>query len=52
VRLLAHEDEQGKVWTVYSDATWIAERYGIPNREAQFRMASEVIATVTPAAAQ
>jgi uncharacterized protein (DUF302 family) len=50
VRLLVREDEQGRVWTVYSDFAWIAARYGITNREAQFRMASQVIASITAAA--
>lgn len=50
VRLLVREDEQGRVWAVYSDFTWIAQRYGISNREAQFRMASQVIASITAAA--
>ena len=52
VRLLVREDEQGRVWTVYSDFAWIAKRYGIADREAQFRMASQVIASVTSAAAK
>lgn len=50
VRLLVREDEQGRVWTVYSDFAWIAQRYGITDREAQFRMASQVIASITAAA--
>lgn len=52
VRLLVREDESGTVWTVYSDFAWIAGRYGITNRQAQFAMASQVIASVTAAAAK
>jgi uncharacterized protein (DUF302 family) len=52
VRLLVREDEQGRVWAIYSDFTWIAQRYGITNRDAQFNMASQVIASVTSAAAK
>lgn len=50
VRLLVREDDQGRVWAVYSDFAWIAKRYGITDREAQFRMASQVVASVTSAA--
>jgi uncharacterized protein (DUF302 family) len=46
VRLLVFEDEKGKVWTAYSDFSWIARRHGIKNREAQFKMASTVIDSI------
>lgn len=52
VRLLVREDESGTVWTVYSDFAWIAARYGITNRQAQFAMAAQVIASITAAAAK
>jgi uncharacterized protein (DUF302 family) len=47
VRLLVFENERGEVWTAYTDFGWIARRHGIKNREAQFKMASEVIASIT-----
>ena len=47
VRLLVFESEKGEVWTAYTDFGWIARRHGIRNREAQFKMASEVIASIT-----
>jgi uncharacterized protein (DUF302 family) len=47
VRLLVTEDANGAVWTVYTDFNWIARRHGISNRDAQFRMASEVIKSIT-----
>jgi uncharacterized protein (DUF302 family) len=47
VRLLVTQDEQGAVWAVYTDFPWIARRHGITNREAEFNMASKVIASIT-----
>ena len=47
VRLLVIKDNAGTVWTVYTDFGWIAARHGIMNREAQFKMASTVIASIT-----
>jgi uncharacterized protein (DUF302 family) len=47
VRLLVFEDERGQVWAVYSDFGYIARRHGIMDRDAQFKMASEVIASIT-----
>lgn len=47
VRLLVRSDDKGRVWAVYTDFAWIAERHGIKDREAQFKMASEVIASIT-----
>src|SRR5215831_13708880 len=49
VRLLVFENEKGEVWTAYTDFTWIARRHGIKDRDAQFKMASEVIASITSA---
>jgi uncharacterized protein (DUF302 family) len=49
VRLLVFESEKGEVWTAYTDFGWIARRHGIKNRGAQFKMASEVIASITSA---
>jgi len=47
VRLLVVQDEKGEVWTVYTDFGWIARRHQITDREAQFKMASNVIASIT-----
>lgn len=47
VRLLVRQDDKGQVWTVYTDFGWIARRHGIKDREAQFRMASTVIESIT-----
>ena len=47
VRLLVQEDDQGRVWAVYTDFSWIARRHGITDREQQFRMASNVVASIT-----
>ena len=47
VRLLVFEDEKGGVWMAYTDFGWIARRHGIKDRDAQFKMASDVIASIT-----
>src|SRR5438105_932097 len=52
VRLLVSEDERGEVWTAYTDFGWIARRYGIMDREAQFKMASNVITSITSSVAK
>jgi uncharacterized protein (DUF302 family) len=47
VRLLVVEDEKGEIWTLYTDFTWIAHRHGITDRDAAFKMATEVITSIT-----
>ena len=47
VRLLVTEDEKGQVWANYTDFGWIARRHGITDRDAAFKLASEVIASIT-----
>ncbi len=47
VRLLVLEDEQGQVWTMYTDFSWIAHRHGIKDRDAAFNMATNVISSIT-----
>jgi len=47
VRVLVSQDGSGAVWVSYSDFSWIARRHGITNRDPQFKMASEVIASIT-----
>jgi uncharacterized protein (DUF302 family) len=47
VRLLVYEDESGVVWAAWTDFAWIARRHGITTRDAQFRMASGVVQSIT-----
>jgi len=47
VRVLVYEDADGKVHASYTDFDWIARRHGIENRDKEFRMATEVIESVT-----
>jgi uncharacterized protein (DUF302 family) len=49
VRVLVHQDKKGQVWAVYTDFSWIAKRYGIKSRAKEFKMASEVAASITGA---
>ena len=51
VRLLVHQDDKGQVWTSYTDFGWIARRHAITSRGPQFKMASEVIASITSSVA-
>jgi len=51
VRLLVFEDDTGQVWTAYTDFTWIAQRHAITSREAEFKMATMVIASITSSVA-
>ncbi|WP_366927311.1 DUF302 domain-containing protein [Hyphomicrobium sp.] len=51
VRLLVRKDRDGQVWAVYTDFGWIARRHGISDRDAQFKMASAVIASITSSVA-
>ncbi len=50
VRLLVFEDEKGQVWMAYTDFAYIAQRHGIKDRDAEFKMASNVIASITSSA--
>ena len=47
VRLLLTQDDNGEVWAVYTDFQWIADRHGIKNRDAQFKMATSVVESIT-----
>ncbi len=51
VRLLVSEDGNGQVWAIYTDFGWIAARHGISDRDAQFKMASDVIASIASSVA-
>lgn len=50
VRMLVVEQADGSVWVAWSDFRFIAERYRIADRDAQFAMASEVAASIATAA--
>ena len=47
VRLLVLQDEQGTVWTAWTDFAWIAKRHGITDRQPQFAMATSVVESIT-----
>lgn len=51
VRMLVHQDEQGKVWVVYQNWDWVSQRYGITNRKAEFAKATEVVASIVSSVA-
>ncbi len=52
VRMLVVEDADGSVWLAWTDFAYIARRYHITNRAAQFKMASEVAASIAADAAR
>jgi uncharacterized protein (DUF302 family) len=52
VRMLVVEDADGRVWLAWTDFKYLARRYHITNRAAQFKMASEVAASIASDAAQ
>jgi uncharacterized protein (DUF302 family) len=47
VRLLLTQDDNGDVWAVWTDFEWIARRHNIRDRVAQFKMATEVVTSIT-----
>lgn len=50
VRMLVTEDSAGQVWIAYTDFAWIARRHAITDRDADFKMASQVAASVAASA--
>jgi uncharacterized protein (DUF302 family) len=52
VRLLVYQDDKGQVWLAYTDFGWIAKRHGIKSRDKEFKMASEVIGSITSSVKQ
>jgi uncharacterized protein (DUF302 family) len=46
VRLLVYQNAKGEVWLAYNDFGYIAKRHAIADRGPQFKMASEVIASI------
>ncbi len=51
VRMLVVEEADGSVWLAWSDFAYIARRYGIADKAAQFKMASEVAGSIAAEAA-
>lgn len=51
VRMLVVEEADGSVWLAWSDFAFIAKRYGIGDKAAQFKMASEVAGSIAAEAA-
>ncbi len=47
VRILVYRDAAGAVWAEYTDFVWIARRHGITADDAPFKMANEVVASIT-----
>lgn len=47
VRLLVTQDDNGDIWAVWTDFDWIARRHNIRDREAQFKMATTVVKSIT-----
>ena len=47
VRILVFQDKDGAVWAAYTDFAWIAQRHGITDRQAQFKMAAMVVDSIT-----
>jgi uncharacterized protein (DUF302 family) len=52
VRILVYRDAAGQVYAEYTDFVWIARRHGITSNDAPFKMANEVIASITAAVAK
>ena len=47
VRILVYRDATGQVFAEYTDFVWIARRHGIVSDDAPFKMANEVIGSIT-----
>ena len=50
VRMLVIEEADGSIWVAWTDFNFIADRYAIGDRAAQFKMASEVAQSIATAA--
>jgi len=50
VRMLVVEEADGSVWVAWTDFGYIADRYAIKDRTAQFKMAGEVAASIAASA--
>ena len=47
LRILVYRDAAGQVWAEYTDFVWIARRHGIMSDDAPFKMANDVIGSIT-----
>ena len=47
VRILVYRDAAGQVFAEYTDFIWIARRHGIVSDDAPFKMANEVVGSIT-----
>jgi uncharacterized protein (DUF302 family) len=52
VRMIVFADGDGQVWIAYTGFDEIARRHDIKDRDAQFKMASEVAASIAASAAR
>jgi len=50
VRMLVIEDADGSIWVAWTDFGFIARRYAITDKAAQFKMAGEVAGSIATAA--
>lgn len=50
VRMLVVEEGDGTVWVAWSDFGYVRQRYAIADKDAQFKMAGEVAASIASAA--
>jgi hypothetical protein len=50
VRMLVLQEADGSISVAWTDFSYIAGRYSITNRKAQFKMASEVAASIASSA--
>ena len=50
VRMLVVEDKDGSVWVAWTDFGFVRGRYQITGKDAQFKMAGEVAASIAAAA--
>ena len=50
VRMLVYRDAAGAVWIAWTDFGWIARRHHIADRDADFKMASQVAASIAASA--
>jgi uncharacterized protein (DUF302 family) len=50
VRMLVIEDADGSTWVAWTDFGFIAKRYAITDKAAQFKMAGEVASSIAAAA--
>jgi len=51
VRMLVIEEADGSVWIAWTDFEFVARRYAITDKAAQFKMAGEVAGSIAAAAA-